>query len=190
MSRINRDIKDNFDFFQELLFESKVVTEKEILLAQKKSNAYWLTAECNLQHNTLEEVPVSIIIEKSNRDNKYGLKLRCSALTAEPFFRFDSDGPAHRNDDSSIPLEEQSITTPHFNSFDKEGRSIAYKNDTLKDEKKAEIIINDIEFGTSLFCMESKCMLADENFPKVGYKIPEINFEENKETNFDNINFD
>lgn len=189
MNKVNSEIRDQFEYFEELLHESKIVLDNEIQLNSKKNNPYWLIGECSIQHNTCED-EIFLIVEKSNRDNKYGIKLRCVSLTKTPFFRFDSDGPAHRNDDPAIPLENQLVTTPHFNSFDKNGKSIAYKNEALERPEDAKVIINDIDFGTSLFCMETNSMLVDKNFPKIVYSVPEINFEETKDTNFDSINFE
>jgi len=130
MNRINKDIKDQFDFFTELISIDKIVLTKTIQLEPKKSNVKWLTGQSNIQHQTISD-DIFFFIERSKRDAKYGFKLRCPSLTSVPFFRFDSDGPAHRNNLPDIPLEEQSITTPHFNSYNKDGKPIAYKNGIL-----------------------------------------------------------
>src|SRR5690606_11377651 len=128
-------IKDQFHFFTELVSVDKIVLTKTIQLESKKSNAKWLTGQSSIQHQTISD-DIIFFVERSKRDSKYGIKLRCPSLTNEPFFRFDSDGPAHRNDFPEIPLEEQSVTTPHFNSFREDGKPIAYKNETLKNEKE------------------------------------------------------
>lgn len=130
------------------------------------------------------------MVEQSKRDNKYGIKLRCANFLKQPFFRFDSDGPAHRNENPEIPLEEQSIKTPHFNTFNEIGKSIAYQNEVLKNGKEAQIIANDINFGISLFCTETNSKLKDSNFPSVSLLMPELEFSGNNNTNFDNINFE
>jgi hypothetical protein len=130
------------------------------------------------------------MVEQSKRDNKYGIKLRCANFIKQPYFRFDSDGPAHRNENPKIPLEEQSIKTPHFNSFDENGNYIAYQNETLKNQTKAQIIANDINFGISLFCMETNSKLNDNNFPTITELIQELDFTEKININFDNINFE
>ena len=133
MHKINKEIKDQFDFFTELVKLEKIVLSKSIQLVPKKNNARWLTGQSVIQHKTISE-DILLIVERSKRDSKYGIKLRCPSLTNEPFFRFDSDGPAHRNDFPNIPLDEQSVTTPHFNSYEEDGKPIAYKNDILKKE--------------------------------------------------------
>lgn len=189
MNRTNKEIKDNPDFFNELLKTNKIVLTQTIPLESKRNNIMWKIGQSNVQHLTIDE-DITLIIEKSKRESKYGIKLRCSSFTQEPFFRFDSDGPAHRNDFPEIPLEEQSITTPHFNTFREDGKTFAYKNETLKISTKAEIIAGDINFGISLFCMETNSMLASGDFPTVVDREPEFEFENPQDINFDQINFE
>jgi hypothetical protein len=189
VKKTNKEVKDQFEFFNELVYDEKIILDNEIILQPKKNNIYWFTGQSNVQHSSINE-EIVFMIEQSKRDNKYGIKLRCSSFLKEPYFRFDSDGPAHRNENPEIPLEEQSIKTPHFNSFDKDGNYIAYKNETLLNEKEAQEIANDINFGISLFCMESNSKLKDNNFPSVSHLIPEFDFTEKININFDNINFE
>ena len=189
MNRTNKDIKDQFHFFTELVSVDKIVLTKTIQLEPKKSNAKWLTGQSPIQHQTISD-DIIFFVERSKRDSKYGIKLRCPSLTNEPFFRFDSDGPAHRNDFPEIPLEEQSVTTPHFNSFREDGKPIAYKNETLKNEKEAQIISEDINFGISLFCMESNSKLSNGEFPNAIDRAPELEFAAIQNINFDNILFE
>lgn len=189
MNRTNKDIRDQFDYFTELLSVNKIALSKIIQLAPKRSNAKWFLGQSNIQHETISD-DIILVVEQSKRDSKYGLKLRCPSLSEEPFFRFDSDGPAHRNYLPDIPLEEQSVTTPHFNSYNSAGKSIAYKNDTLKKETEAQIIVEDINFGVSLFCMETNTKLTTGEFPIVVDKEPEIEFDFVRNVNFDNIKFE
>lgn len=189
MKRFNSEIKAQFELFQKLLHDDKTVLRNLIELEQKSSNKVWLSGKSAVKHNSVNQ-DISLIIEKSKRDSKYGIKLKCSHLSKEPFFRFDSDGPAHRNESPDIPIDEQSVSTPHFNSFRSDGLSIAYQNDTLKDESKVLHIINDINFGISLFCMESKMQLEDGNFPEIYLREPLLPFIPNEKINFDNIPFE
>lgn len=189
MNKLNKEVKNQFDFFNELVYEEKIILNKEIILQPKKNNIHWLLGQSNIQHNTIIE-NIVIIIEQSKRDNKYGIKLRCQNFINEPFFRFDSDGPAHRNENPEIPLEDQLIKTPHFNSFDENGNYIAYQNDILKNEKESQTIANDINFGISLFCMETNSKLNDNNFPSITQMIQELEFSEKNNINFDSINFE
>ncbi|GAA3724091.1 hypothetical protein GCM10022422_01330 [Flavobacterium ginsengisoli] len=189
MSKINQIIIEKFDFFNDLVSKEKIILDDEISLKPKVNNIYWSTGESKTKHSTINE-EIIFMVEQSKRDNKYGIKLRCENFLKQPFFRFDSDGPAHRNDDVNIPLHEQSIKTPHFNSFNEAGKSIAYHNHVLKDENQAKIIANDINFGISLFCQETDSKLKNSNFPTIAPLIPELEFSETNNIDFDNINFE
>ena len=90
-------MKDQFSFFNKLVFEEKIVLNKEIVLKQKKSNIFWFEGQSNVQHNTISE-DVVFMVDQSKRDSKYGIKLRCQNFIKQPYFRFDSAGPAHRNE--------------------------------------------------------------------------------------------
>ncbi|HWJ26025.1 MAG TPA: hypothetical protein VNS32_05750 [Flavisolibacter sp.] len=99
----------------------------------------------------------------------YGIKLRYEHLCPEPYFRFDSDGPTHRNKCPHIPLEDQSITTPHFNVFDVHGCYLAFKTPQLEDPGNCKAIVDDINFGVIHFCNQSNLRLNEDEFPEVTY---------------------
>lgn len=184
MNRTNKEIKDRFVFFDDLVNKNKTVLNNTIQLAPKESNARWLVGQSNVQHVSIPE-DILLVVEKSKIQSKYGIKLRCTSLTKDPFFRFDSDGPSHRNNFPDIPLEEQSISTPHFNTYKENGKPFAYKNDTLKKNSEAAAIANDVDFGLSLFCDETKSKLSSGGVPTISYHPPELEL-----THFENINFD
>lgn len=189
MSKTNKDIKNHFDIFTELINKEKIVLKNIIQLEQKKNNARWKTGQSEVQHKTINE-SIILIVEKSKTDSKYGIKLLCPSFTNEPFFRFDSDGPTHRNTAPNIPLEDQAVTTPHFNSFIEDGHSIAYKNEALKNEKNSKIITEDINFGIALLCIETNSKLSNGEFPTIADKEPELEFNQVQNINFDNITFE
>jgi hypothetical protein len=189
MGKLNHDIRNEFEFFQELLSEEKKVQSQTILLEAKSSNKHWLHGRSSVVHKTIED-SLSLIIERSNREGKYGIKLRCKNLSGEPFIRFDSDGPAHRNTDPAVPLEDQVISTPHFNTFDNLGRSIAYKSESLKKQEEADAISNDINFGVTHFCIETNTSLDNGNYPAIVDKSPEIEFEKELAFQFKGVNFE
>lgn len=189
MSKTNKDIQNHFGLFTELAYNEKIAVKNIIQLEQKKNNVRWKIGQSEVQHKTIKE-SILLIVEKSKRDSKYGIKLLCPSFTNEPFFRFDSDGPTHRNTSPNIPLEDQPVTTPHFNSFKEDGRPIAYKNEAIINEKNSKKIAEDINFGVSLFCIETNTKLSNGAFPIIADKEPELEFNQMQNINFDNISFE
>ncbi|KQT35523.1 hypothetical protein ASG22_00375 [Chryseobacterium sp. Leaf405] len=189
MSKLNHEIKENFTFFEKLFTEEKIIFDEVIILKNKVNNKRWSesNSKCSI---SLEIDDLHLIVEKQKADKKYHIKLRTSKLSQEPFFRFDSDGPAHRNNDDNIPLAEQKVTTPHFNSFNSLGVSIAYKNKVLQDQDQADIILNDINFGMALFCQESNSKLKNNLYPQVLENDLQLDFDYEEMFNFDSLNFD
>lgn len=189
MIKVNKDILAKYDLFVELHENEKILSSHTIILDPKKNNSRWLMGSSEVSHKTVKEKLV-FVVEQSTRDSKYGFKLRCGALTKEPFFRFDSDGPAHRNSFAEIPLDQQLVSTPHFNTYDSQGVLIAYKGKILEQEKEANAVAEDINFGVSLFCQESNTMLENGSYPNILEKVLELNLEGKiVETNFDQIDF-
>lgn len=192
MSKANQSIKNDFKLFEDLCKKNKVIVEREIILKKKVNNANFLEGFSDVKHAICDK-QINFVVEQRIIDKRYGVKLKCSNFSNEPYFRFDSDGPAHRNNNPLIPLHEQKVSTPHFNSFDENGRSIAYKNDVLKDKKNADIIQKDINFGIALFCQESNATLNNQDgYPVVQRHelVLDLDFEKTLKDVIDNINFD
>lgn len=189
MQRKNKAVKDDFEYYTELTYGEKAVKENPIYLEQKVTHKDWLSKNSIVEHSTINE-KVDLTVERKKSLYKYGIKLSCKQFTNEPYFRFDSDGPAHRNTSEHIPLSEQKITTPHFNCFDNEGMAIAYKSDVLKKEGEAKAIVENIEFGLSHFFQETNINQGDdESAPQIELKIPEL-FEDTSETDpLNGVNF-
>lgn len=181
MKKINIQVKEDFDYFNELTFGSKLLKENPILLVQKINHKDWLSKTINVIHSNVDD-NIELLVEKKKSLYKYGFKLICKNFLDEPFFRFDSDGPAHRNAIENIPLNEQRVTTPHFNSFDNNGYYFAYKSDVLKDDGNAQAIVNNLEFGFDHFCKETNINQREKDvIPKVEISNPEL-FEDNLES--------
>jgi hypothetical protein len=161
MRGVNFEIKNDFDRFESLIKTEKEINSTKIDLKQKQNNKNWLTNNTEVYHPN--ENPLNLTTEKQKFCTKYAIKLQCLEMSKTPFIRFDSDGPAHRNKENSIPLKDQLITTPHFNSFDKNGRPIAYKTPELKKESESEAIVNNIEFGLNHFFNETN--IKNSNSP-------------------------
>src|SRR5690606_19554611 len=120
--------KDSFELFSKLRDENKTIINSDITFEAKENNTRWQKWKSEVEHQICE-LDIEFIVEVQKGTSKYGVKLHCKDFTKQPYFRFDSEGPAHRNYGIDIPLEEQSINTPHFNSFDLNGYPIAYQND-------------------------------------------------------------
>lgn len=173
MSKINFEVRDNYEYFEELTYSEKNIKEKVIVLEPKSNNSDWLKQTTKTHHSTIEE-NITLIIEKKFSLYKYGIKLHCPDFTEKPYFRLDSDGPAHRNK-TNQSLNEQLITTPHFNSFDSKGQEFAYKSDVLKSEKDAKAIVENLEFGISHFFQETNLILNNGNeFPEINIYEPKL----------------
>ncbi|WP_223559189.1 hypothetical protein [Chryseobacterium lathyri] len=183
------EIRDNFIKFKELFEYRKTIIKDQIILVEKETKKDWTIGDSQTEIE-LEFDDLEFIVEKKKLDKKYGIKFRSQKFCKTPFFRFDSDGPAHRNYDENIPLNDQKVTTPHFNTFNAEGISIAYKNDVLNNEETAKIIVDDINFGVSLFCQETNSKSNSKDFPEVILKETTLNYDYEGMINFDDLNFE
>lgn len=188
-NKIIFEIKDNFIKFKELFEIRKTISKDQIVLIEKETKKDWTIGNSKTEIE-LEFDDLEFIVEKKNLDKKYGIKFRSQKFCKTPFFRFDSDGPAHRNYDENIPLAEQMITTPHFNTFNEKGIPIAYKNDILKNEDTAKIIVEDINFGVSLFCQETNSKSKNKDFPDIILREATLDYNYEEMINLDDLNFE
>ena len=173
MNKPNLEIRDNYEYFQELSYAEKNLATNPIVLVPKRNNRDWLKHSTPVDHSTIDE-NITLIVEKKLSFHKYGIKLHCPEFTEKPYFRFDSDGPAHRNKSESR-LSEQIITTPHFNTYDEKGQEFAYKSDALKDEKNAKAIVENLDFGISHFFQETNIKTnGKEEYPEIKFNEPEL----------------
>ena len=165
--RITPEIRDNYGLYTELLNIRKSIVEDVIDISlTKSSNRNYLINLSEIFHSTLTH-EIALISEVKKIDyNSFKFQLRCKALSLIPFFRFDSDGATHRNYDESIPLSQQSITTPHFNAFKSTGELIAYKTQELLNEKSRKAL-EDISLCIVHFFHEANIRLRDHEFSSV-----------------------
>ncbi|MGX5817042.1 hypothetical protein ACWKWU_02540 [Chitinophaga lutea] len=190
MAKINREISSNFATYEALLQQRKHTKEKILILNSTKPNRKDIRyLESIAEHTTLKRDITLIIESKIQNDKDFKFKLRCAQLSPEPFFRFDSAGAAHRNADPTIKLEEQMVTTPHFNCFDSNGRNIAYKTDELKNNGQAKAL-EDINFCFVHFCFESNTRFPTEDYSEI-ITTPEgqLNLGSENDDILSNINF-
>jgi len=173
MNKLNIDVKDNYEYFRDLCYAEKNLKTNLIILEPKRNNRDWLKQTEKIEHATINE-NINLIVEKKLSSYKYGIKLHCPDFTEKPYFRFDSDGPAHRNK-TQLSLPEQMITTPHFNTYDEKGQEFAYKSEVLKSEKDAKAIVENLDFGISHFFQETKIKTnGKEEYPEIKVNEPEL----------------
>jgi len=189
MQQINKEIALQYDFFLELFREKKMVDSNIIYLKPKQNKLDWISGSSNVSHMTVDEV-VLLSIEQSKRESKYGIKLTCQELSSVPFVRFDSDGPAHRNDDPDKPINEQKIETPHFHTFNEFGKSYAFKTPQLVDENECSAIINDVNFGLAHFCHITNMSAKENIYPEVREMALELSFEDLPTVDFNGVRFE
>lgn len=166
MGKINHDIKNNFGKFEDLLNGKKLSELSHVVMdTDKKSNAKFRLSNVSVEHESYQDEEVVLMIETKKVDRRsFKFQLRAPDFSQTPFFRFDSDGPSHRNHVMSTPLGGQKIDTPHFNSFDDAGRSIAYRTEALEIEERRNAILDDINMGMAHFCDESKTFFPEEQY--------------------------
>ena len=63
MNKINKEIKDKFDFFTQLVNDYKIIISKEIILKPKNNNPKWLIGKSKVKINNYEH-PIFFSIEK------------------------------------------------------------------------------------------------------------------------------
>lgn len=161
------EIRDNYPLYTNLKDKRKSGTDKVIDISAPATNRNFISNKKTLlKHITLPD-EILFISEVKVRDYKYfHFKIKCEALCGTPFFRYDSDGPTHRNYDDNIPFNEQQVTTPHFHRFNTEGVSIAYKTEQLKKEESKKAL-EDISLCAAHFYHEGNIRVGDDDFPTI-----------------------
>lgn len=171
--KINHDIRIKFEHYSSLVSDRKTIQSGVFYLEVKTSNIDWKFANTNTIHKTLPDT-ISFYVESkinNNQDFKFGLMSK--DLTEQPFFRFDSDGAAHHNRDEDLALEM--VLTPHFQKYSKNGISIAYQTEQLKNKTTCETLKKDINLCMAHFCHESNTRYLDDDFPQIEMNYNKLN---------------
>ena len=188
MGKVNKEIKNNFKHYTDLVDGRKNVKKSPIVLDEKGNNIHYKKKNTSVTHTT-EKDDINLIVESKIINKKdFKFKLRAKEYTEPPFFRFDSDGVTHRNNIPEIPLADQQITTPHFHKFDDKGREIAYKTKQLKTPTEAKAL-EDINLCVSHFCNEGNLRYNVNDFPKIDDTSGEIGFDISDEDPHSKIKF-
>lgn len=91
-------------------------------------------------------------IEVRNADpGNFSAQILSDAIVQQVLFRYDTGGGTHRNNFDGIPLDKQSVTTPHFHCYNSDGYFMAYKTSEMANEE-IESKLEDIDYGFPLFC--------------------------------------
>ena len=171
--KVNHQIKNNFEYYETLEVGRKTLLSGNMYLESKPSNVQWKWSNTNTTHKDLPDV-ISFTIESkisNNQDFKFALKSK--ELSDTPFFRFDSDGAAHHNRDEDIGIE--TVLTPHFQKFNKNGLSIAFQTEQLKDKNICETLKKDINLCMAHFCHESNTRYLEDEFPQIDMSYDKLN---------------
>jgi hypothetical protein len=182
-------VKQDYSFYNSLLEERKSIFSEVIEVNKPGNNKGILSKEEKLNHSSLPSEQMVLIVDvKVNNHDFFQFKLRYKEFIPAPFFRFDSDGDTHRNRVNGIPLEKQSIPTPHFHKFNHEGVEIAYQTDKLLDPKESKAL-EDINICIIHFFHESNTRLKDEGFPEISIMSDSLGLKLEKVDPNQNVNF-
>jgi hypothetical protein len=164
-SNLNKYISENYGKYEVAIAGIKQSPVSPIVVSERKGNHP--ASLCKTQALTHEALPenMNVIIEVKECDGKYSISLNSERFPGCILLRYDCGGGTHRNNLPDIPLNEQSVTTPHFHKYNKEGYNIAYKTEKLKTEGEAKALC-DIDFGFPYFCQESNIRHRD-NAPEL-----------------------
>lgn len=159
-------IRGKYGFYRKLLREHKYVLRDTVDVVKVAGQPAFLEGKAAVLHSDLDVAITLAVRVKSNNYDFFQFELRCAELGDEPFFQFHSDGCAHRNTDEAIPLAGQRVTTPHFNRYNPQGRTVTYKIGPPPAGKESDTV-KGINRSLVYFCQEAKLNLRDDEFPLV-----------------------
>jgi hypothetical protein len=150
----NSSIIEDYEKYESTVTGLKNTPVSPIIVKDKKQNHRGsLYKKQPVIHESLTD-NISVIIEIREFCNRFSICLDSDRFPDCILFRYDSAGTTHRNNFPDIPLNEQSVTTPHFHKFNERGYYVAYKTQKLQSEAEARALC-DIQFGFPYFCQES-----------------------------------
>ena len=167
MSKTINKIKDDFKTYTELKVKRKTVLLSPIDVEKvKERHKSFVVGNSNVSHQTIQKNLNFEVEVKIDNSKDFKFKLFCSDIFERPFFRFDSAGATHKNNDPEIPLREQQVETPHFHEFNNKGIEIAYKTAALKSAIQLPLL-EDINICIQHFCEEANMRHNKYDFPVV-----------------------
>ena len=149
-----QEIIDIYDTYDNFMKAEKRAKNPFIIEKRKKNHEDSLYSCENLSCDiSFGNITLNGEIRNSDRQD-YSFQIQSDIIKSRVIFRYDTGGGVHKNNVPYIPLSQQSIDTPHFHRFDKNGYFLAYKTDKLNIPGQAKALF-DIEFGFPYFCQES-----------------------------------
>lgn len=144
-------IKENYNSYTAYLAARKVVASPFVVSEVKDNHPSSLFAKTDLTSTHIfGDVCLSCEIKNSNILD-FKLAILSNIIPSKTLFRFDSEGPDHKNKVDYIPLTEQSVPTPHYHQFDNQGNLLAYQTPEMADQLKKKDW-KDIEKAFGFFC--------------------------------------
>lgn len=189
----NEELLGMYEAYALFLDSDKTVAPHIVISEPKKNHETSLYASYPIDSTVAFGKNMSMTCEVRNGDPKdCSFQILSDAFKKSVVFRYDTGGGTHRNDAPHIPLEEQSITTPHFHKYDSGGYFLAYKTDVLNDPKQVQYLF-DIDFAFPYFCAEGRIKSnTEEGLPDIQIRkngcLPFS--EEEDEDPLNGINFD
>ena len=144
-----------------LFMDSKKQAEMPLVVSQIKQNhPSSLYKEVSIKSESSFGC-VTMDCEIRNKDhNNYSIQLVSDMIKNKVLSRLDEGNGTHRNALSTIPLQEQMVSTPHFHIYTKNGLFFAYQTENLKSYNEKPM---PIEVGIHEFCQEMNIHSTDEH---------------------------
>ncbi len=141
MQKVNKIIRDNYSKYCSLIDAEKTLAQNRMALDEEKSNRTDIKEKSMPAYSEQISEDITFTVQqKKEEETDFKFILRCKPFCEQPFFRYDSTGPSHRNSNLPIPIDEQQVPTPHFHKFHVDGKEIAYKTEVLRNEKQARAL--------------------------------------------------
>lgn len=189
MGKVNKQIKSEFNVYTELVAKMKTVVTSPINVKNVKNrHPSNLLGQSDIIHPSIKKNINFEVEVKINNSKNFKFKLFCSEIFEKPFFRFDSDGPAHWNDDPETPLKRKQITPPHFHKYQSDGIEVAYKTKALLSATQL-VKLEDINVCVMHFCQEANMRYKKSDFPEINLSNGELGLTFTEDDPLQNVTF-
>lgn len=153
VKEINTTVVEEYERYVKIQMAAKTLAEEHICLHQdeRRQNQQCGDVKVAFQDDA-EDARLNISLN-AEKLKSFKFRLFCDQFMQEPCYRFDSDGPFHRNPDQpGVILVQRQVAPPHFHKFDEKGRVVAYKTDRLVAEELN--LLSDYQAAMRHFCDE------------------------------------